>query len=120
MMPLKLLTAFLVIELRMQLTLLLDHIQLDVHKLFKALVFSQLVATSLYCCMRVFFPWHRTFDLLLLNVMRYLLMHFSSLTRPFCTAVLQCINHFSLFGTMNKFAENKLCPTMQVINADRC
>lgn len=40
MMPLKLLTAFLVIELRIQLTLLLNHIQLDVHKLFKALVFS--------------------------------------------------------------------------------
>lgn len=46
-------------------------------------------------------------------------MHFSSLTRCFCTAVLQCIKHFSQFGTKNKFAENLLCPTIQAINADR-
>lgn len=104
----------------MQLTLLLNHIQLDVRKLFKALVFSHLVATILYCCMRLFLLWHRTLHLLLLNFMRFLLMHFSRLTRPFCTAVLQCTNHFSQFGIMNKSAENILCPAMQVINADRC
>lgn len=76
-MPLKLLTAFLVIDLRMQLTLKVNHVQLDVHKLFKALVFGQLVATSLYCYMRLLFPWHRTLPLLL-NFMRFLSMHFSA------------------------------------------
>ena len=69
----------------------------------------------------MFLPRGRTLHFPLLNFMRFLAAHCSSLSRSLCTTeqhdplVYSCS---SQLGVIYKLAEGTLCPILQIINED--
>lgn len=91
----------------------LTHIQSGAHQ-HHAKLLSSWAASSMYQCLRLFFPTCRSFYFYLLNFTMLLLAHFSSLLKV-PLDVIMILRPISQFGVISKCAEGALCPTIQTI-----